>query len=143
MIRPASAIPSPLSRPMLSRILFRERCPTMIAGRTVRNQNGKIERIPRMRLVTALPSVWAAPTWGRAGDASCHDVAGARAGAAADAGIAGDGVAETTAPHFGHAAALSAIDAPHLKQNIRFLLGKLSAWTVTQRRGKVNGPIVQ
>jgi hypothetical protein len=62
IISPANAMPSPRSRPRLSRMLLRDRCPRIMAGIPVSNPKGNIARMPRMRLPTALPSVSCCPT---------------------------------------------------------------------------------
>ena len=57
MIRPVVAIPSPLRRPMLRRMFAFDICPRMMAGIPARTERHKRDRIPRMRLAVALPSV--------------------------------------------------------------------------------------
>jgi hypothetical protein len=57
MMRPAVAIPSPLSRPILRRIFAFDICPRMMAGIPARIEKHKRERIPKIRLAMALPSV--------------------------------------------------------------------------------------
>src|SRR5215470_11528424 len=114
MIRPARAIPPPIRRPPLLRILDWATCPRMMAGIPARRLKQVSERMPRMRLTTALPSVCGCGAYGWPKAGYCQACAGA--GAAAGAGVGRGGAALTRVPHSGHASDVSGMDVPHLKQ---------------------------
>jgi hypothetical protein len=143
MISPAVAIPSPLRRPILRRMFAFDICPRMMAGMPAKIERHKRDKIPRMRLAVALPSVcWAdgdccCPKngWGCGGycDACCEEAGGTFSHADVDAGLGvlgccgagggGVGAACTGVAHCGQTVASSGMEAPHLKQNIHTSLG--------------------
>src|SRR5713226_7427235 len=67
-------MPLPFSRPVLLRMLERDMCPRMIAGIPKRKlKQNSAEKMPRIRLATALPSVWAS---GKAEPGDCPGTSG-------------------------------------------------------------------
>src|SRR5579864_3220248 len=126
-MRPAMAMPSPLSCPRLLWICERDICPRTTAGMAARIGSNVTERTPRIRLPIALLSVccgvagtFSQGETGAAGAEGCGATGAPAPMVGGGGGVftgAGAGGTSNRVPHWGQNLDPSAILAPHWLQN--------------------------